>query len=75
MLSPAWQQIYQKYYDEFVPGVKAANMPYRLEEGNNFYNGGAKDVSDTYASAMWGLDYLYFWAAHGSQGINFSDAW
>jgi hypothetical protein len=69
MLSPAWQAIYQTYYDKFVPPLN--NLPYRLEEGNNFYNGGAKDVSDTFASALWGLDYLYWWAAHGSQGINF----
>jgi hypothetical protein len=69
MLSPGWHDIYQKYYDKFVPGLN--NDPYRLEEANNFYNGGAKDISDTFASALWGLDYLYWWAAHGSQGVNF----
>lgn len=69
MLSPGWHDVYQKYYDKFVPPLK--DVPYRLEEGNNFYNGGAKDVSDTFASGLWGLDYLYWWAAHGSQGINF----
>ncbi|MEI9999200.1 MAG: glycosyl hydrolase family protein [Verrucomicrobiota bacterium] len=69
MLSPGWHAIYQTYYDRFVPGLNG--VPYRLEEANNFYNGGAKDVSDTFASALWGLDYLYWWAAHGSQGINF----
>jgi len=71
MLSSAWQQKYQTYYDKFVPPVQAAGLTYRLEEANNFYNGGAKDVSDTFASALWGLDYLYWYAAHGSQGINF----
>ncbi|HEY0256225.1 MAG TPA: glycosyl hydrolase family protein [Candidatus Methylacidiphilales bacterium] len=71
MLSPEWQAIYQKYYDKFVPPLRDANVPYRLEEANNFYNGGARDVSDTFASALWGLDYLYWWAAHGSQGVNF----
>ncbi len=69
MLSPAWHDTYQTYYDKFVPGLN--NVPYRLEEANNFYNGGAQDISDTFASALWGLDYLYWWAAHGSQGINF----
>ena len=49
----------------------AAGVPYRLEEANNFYNGGAQDISDTFASALWGLDYLYWYAAHGAQGINF----
>jgi len=71
MLSPAWQAKYQEYYDKFGAPLKAMNTPFRLEEGNNFYNGGAKDVSDTFASALWSLDYLYWWAAHGSQGINF----
>ena len=71
MLSPAWQKIYQDYYDKFGAPLLENHVPYRLEEGNNFYNGGAKDVSDTFASALWGLDYLYWWAAHGSQGINF----
>ncbi len=71
MLSPAWQTIYQTYYDKFVPPLKDVGAPYRLEEANNFYNGGAQDVSDTFSSALWGLDYLYWWAAHDSQGINF----
>lgn len=71
MLSPAWQTTYQNYYDKFVPPLKEGGVPYRLEEANNFYNGGAVDVSDSFASALWGLDYLYWWAAHGSQGINF----
>jgi hypothetical protein len=71
MLSPEWQTKYQEYYDKFGAPLLANHVPYRLEEGNNFYNGGAKDVSDTFASALWSLDYLYWWAAHGSQGINF----
>jgi len=71
LLSPGWQDIYQKYSDKFGAPLKAAGYPFRLEEANNFYNGGAKDVSDTFASALWGLDYLYWWAAHDSQGVNF----
>ena len=69
MLSPEWHDIYQKYYDKLVPGLN--KVPWRLEEANNFYNGGAQDISDTFASALWGLDYLYWYAAHGAQGINF----
>ena len=38
---------------------------------NNFYNGGAKDVSDTFAAALWGLDLMHWWAVHGARGINF----
>jgi hypothetical protein len=42
-----------------------------LEEANSFYDGGALDVSDTFASALWALDYQWWWAAHGASGINF----
>jgi hypothetical protein len=42
-----------------------------LEETNSFYYGGAKDVSDTFAAALWGLDSLYWWASHGAAGVNF----
>jgi hypothetical protein len=28
-------------------------------------------VSDTLASALWGLDYLYWWASQGAAGVNF----
>ena len=71
LLAPAAQATYQTFYDKFVPPLKEAGIPYRLEEANNFYNGGAKDVSDSFASALWGLDYLFWWASKGSQGVNF----
>lgn len=71
MLSPAWVADYQRFYDSFVPAVEAAHARYRIEETNSFFHGGAKDVSDTFAAALWGLDYLYWWAAHGAAGLNF----
>jgi hypothetical protein len=71
MLSPGWVKGYEKFYAKFVPAAKAKNLPFRLEEANSFFNGGAKDVSDTFASALWALDYSYWWASHGASGINF----
>ena len=71
ILSPEFAEHYQKLADSFVPAVEAAHMQYRIEETNSFYNGGAKDVSNTFASSLWALKYLYWWAAHRSQGINF----
>lgn len=71
MLSPEWQQKYADYNDKFGAPLTAKGIPWRLEEANNFYNGGAKDVSNSFAAALWGLDYLYFYAAHGGVGINF----
>jgi len=46
-------------------------LPYRLEEANSFYDAGAENASDTFASALWGLDFMHWWAAHGAAGINF----
>ncbi len=71
MLSRDWVKGYEKFYAKFVPAAEANKLPYRLEEANSFFNGGAKDVSDTFASALWALDYMYWWALHGAGGINF----
>ncbi len=71
MLSPKWLANYQKMYDAFVPAVIEAKLPYRIEETNSFYSGGAKDVSDTFTSALWALDYMHWWAAHRCAGMNF----
>lgn len=71
MLSPEFEQRYQNYANAFVPAAQAAHIRYRIEETNSFYNGGAKDVSNTFASSLWALDYLYFWLTHGSSGVNF----
>jgi hypothetical protein len=46
-------------------------MPFRIDEANTYYIGGAKDASNSMAAGIWALDYLYWWAAHGAQGINF----
>ena len=71
MLSAAWLKNYEKLYASFATDALSNGLPYRLEEANNFYNGGAKDVSDTFAAALWGLDYLHWWAAHQAAGLNF----
>jgi hypothetical protein len=71
MLSTTFEQRYLSYYKAFGPAAQAANVPYRIEETNSFYNGGAKDVSNSFASSLWALDFLYFWLSHGSSGVNF----
>ena len=71
MLSDSFQKAYQKLYDGFVPMALAEGLPYRLEEVNNYFNGGATNVSNTFASALWGLDFMYWWAEHHAQGLNF----
>lgn len=64
-LSPAYVKLLQQLQDG------KHTLPIRLEETNNFYLGGAPHASDTFASALWALDYLHWWAAHGLAGMNF----
>jgi hypothetical protein len=71
LLSTNLVNTFQKLHDNFVPAVLASGLRYRLEEANSYSNGGAEGSSDAYASALWGLDYMYWWATHGAQGINF----
>src|SRR5207249_726675 len=70
MLSEAWHESYQAMHDAFVPAALANGLSFRLEEANSFFHGGAKNVSDSYASALWVLDFLHWWAAHDANGIN-----
>jgi hypothetical protein len=71
MLSREWVDGYQKFHDGFVPAVLATGTPVRLGETNSFWNGGRQDASNTFAAALWALDYLHWWAAHGANGLNF----
>lgn len=71
ILSPAIDEHYARFAAHFVPTILSNGLPYRLEEANSFYDGGAFNVSDTFASALWALDYQWWWAEHGASGINF----
>jgi hypothetical protein len=70
-MTNGFPRAYHKLHDSFVPAAAAAGLPYRLEEVNNYFNGGATNVSNTYASALWGLDFMWWWAEHGAAGLNF----
>ncbi len=51
-------------------GAKAVGVPYRMAECNSYYNGGASGVSNSYASSLWILDYLFNCAQGGATGVN-----
>jgi hypothetical protein len=53
-----------------LAAVLAAGLRYRLTEAND-YLGGVPGASNAFASALWSLDYLHWWAAHGAAGVNF----
>lgn len=47
-----------------------SGVPFRINEVNSFYGGGKAGVSDTFASALWALDYMFTLASHDCNGIN-----
>ena len=63
---PAWE----RKLDQLQKTSQTNGVPYRINEVNSFYGGGKSGVSDTFASALWGLDYLFVLASHGCAGIN-----
>jgi hypothetical protein len=84
MLSPEWVNgttigtqppatTYTPYpwlYANHLAPVVAAGRRYRLTESND-YLVGVPGASNTFASALWALDYLHWWAAHAAAGVNF----
>jgi hypothetical protein len=52
-------------------GAQNVGVPYRMSECNSFYNGGASGVSDSYASSLWVIDYLFNCVQGGATGVNF----
>jgi hypothetical protein len=51
--------------------VTRAALPYRISETSTFSSGGVKDVSDTIASALWAIEYLFAIANRDGTGANF----
>jgi hypothetical protein len=52
-------------------GAKSIGVPFRMGECNSYFHGGAPGVSDSYASALWVLDFLFNCAQGGAAGVNF----
>jgi hypothetical protein len=61
---------YPWFFTTHLAAVDAAGQRYRLTESND-YLGGIPGASNAFASALWALDYLHWWAAHGAAGVNF----
>jgi hypothetical protein len=56
--------------DQCESASRQSNLPYRICETNSCFGGGKPGVSDTLASALWGLDFLFTIAAANSAGTN-----
>ena len=71
IFSRAWINKYYPalYYASCVP-IMAMGYPYRFAEANSF-SGGVPGGSNCFATALFALEYLHWWAAHGCAGVNF----
>lgn len=71
MLSPQWaNEKYLPFYSRTVAHVNPYGLPCRMTEVDD-YIGGVPGASNAMSSALWALDYMYWWAEHGLAGINF----
>ena len=71
MLSSGWLGRNQKLYDQMAISVLAQGLPYRFTEAKDHYQGGTPDASNAFAGALWALDFLHWWTAHGATGVDF----
>jgi hypothetical protein len=71
MLSADWLAANEKLYTKMAVAVMKDGLPYRFTEANDHYSGGVRGASDTYAGALWALDFLHWWAAHDTRGVDF----
>lgn len=71
MLCPDWNaRQYPALYAASCEPALVAGFPFRVTESNCFSEG-IDGASNTFATALFALDYLSWWAEHGALGINF----
>ncbi len=56
--------------DSAAASAESRGLPLRVDETNSAYGFGQPGVSDVFASALWGLDYLFTVAEVGVAGVN-----
>ena len=62
---------YPLYYSQFPATAVSDGETFRIEETNSLASQGESGVSNVYASTLWALDYMHFWATKNAQGLNF----
>ena len=70
LLSPAAASTPATSLQAAVAAAHARGIPFRADELNSVSCGGARGVSDTFASALWSLDTLFNMARVGVDGVN-----
>ncbi len=70
-LSDAAETRFEKAYSAVGSKLMAKGIPYRIDELNNCFHGGAKGISDSYTASLWALDATHWWAARRILGLNY----
>lgn len=70
MLSKNWVTNKYAFFYEKTLALRSTGLPCRMTEANDYLRG-VTNASDAFASALWALDCMHWWAAHGCAGINF----
>ena len=60
-----------RFIAEESNAMRSSGLPYRMAESNSCFNGGKAGVSDTFASALWGANYMLQLAEAGQTGVDF----
>jgi len=71
LLSANARQAWNTTVTEREKTARAAGVPFRVGECNSVSDGGTAGVSDVFASALWGADFLFDLAEQGVAGVNF----
>jgi len=66
----AEEKKYQPALSKFQAISQDARVPWRMCETASFSGGGRAGVSDTFAAALWALDYLFVLSSYGCSGVN-----
>lgn len=55
--------------------LEQTGVDFRLNEVATCFNGGARGLSDSHASALWAVNVMLLSASHGAAGINFQSGY
>lgn len=61
---------YPYVYRTVLSPLVTMGVPFRMTEANDCLHG-VPGASNGFASALWALDYMHWWAAHHMAGVNF----
>ena len=60
----------EQQIEQVHKAMAVSHLPYRMTEGNSCFGGGKPGVSNAFASALWGADYMLACACAGYSGVN-----